>query len=58
MKKITTLTVMLLAMLLLAVSCNEPGAGIPDHSDIDVVIKTKEQLITSPTGQAPRPENR
>lgn len=31
MKKITTLTVMLLAMLLLAVSCNEPEAGIPEE---------------------------
>ena len=50
MKKITTLTVMLLALLLLAVSCNEPGAGIPDQSDIDTVIKTKEQLMATIPG--------
>ena len=50
MKKITTLTVMLLAMLLLAVSCNEPEAGIPDQSDIDAVIKTKEQLMATIPG--------
>lgn len=50
MKKITTLTVMLLAMLLVAVSCNEPGAGIPDQGDIDAVIKTKEQLMATIPG--------
>lgn len=50
MKKITTMTVMLLAMLLLAVSCNEPGASVPDQNDIASVIKTKEQLLATMPG--------
>ena len=50
MKRMTILTVMLLAMLLLAVSCSEPDANVPDQDAIANVIKTKEQLMATIPG--------
>ena len=50
MKRMTILTVMLLAMILLAVSCSEPDANIPDQDAIADVIKTKEQLMATIPG--------
>ena len=41
---------MLLAMLLLAVSCSEPDANVPDQDAIANVIKTKEQLMATIPG--------
>lgn len=41
---------MLLALVLLAVSCSEPDANIPDQDAIANVIKTKEQLMATIPG--------